>query len=221
MGRKDDGPIFRNTGEVLRTTFPSVRLSGDTIDFLHKFDNGKTDGITCWRVSSVERRSGSNIEGVGLFAVDQISVGTVLGIKQGHILSEAEVYKNADVIKGSHQQIGPNEFLAGFLPEEVDRNLIGYNHSCDSNARIVVLKGVPLAFLVANKPIEEGEEISTDYSVSTASNTHEILACKCGSPKCRHVIKPATDWKRKEIQDLGAGDFPWFVQELIDKSKNE
>lgn len=191
-------------------------LSTAAWEYLGKFDHGQTDGITCWRSDSIKRKEGSKIEGVGLFALEDIEPGKVIAIKPGHVVYGTTIKDNVEVIRGSHQQIGPNQFLTGLTKEEVERNLVGYNHSCDPNARVVVIKDVPLAFLISKKPIQKAEEVTVDYSVCHTSDTHRIFLCNCGSSKCRGVIQPGSDWMAEDFQKAHAGEFPYFIQEKID-----
>lgn len=55
------------------------------------------------------------------------------------------------------------------------------NHSCEPNAGIV--RNV---FLVAMRDIEKNEEITFDYSITTADNW--TMECGCGAPSCRKII---------------------------------
>ncbi len=205
--------------EQLKAENSNLIFSPAALEYLKKFDAGETDGITCWRDIDIERKQGSSIQGVGLFAKADIEANHVIAIKPGRVVSEGTVRENAEVIKGTHQQIGQNSFLAGLTPEEVDNNLVGYNHSCDPNAKVVVIKDMPLAFLVSKKPIEKGGEITTDYSVSFTSNTQEILACKCGSENCRHHVQPGENWKNDKFQHEHFDDFPGYIKELIKESQ--
>jgi hypothetical protein len=59
------------------------------------------------------------------------------------------------------------------------------NHSCEPNAGF--LHGEPV--LYALRDIEPGEEIAWDYSTSI-SEPGWSMACRCGSPRCRGVIRP-------------------------------
>lgn len=198
---------------------PGFRYPTGAQAFVELLEMGRSDGVSCWRSESVERREGSDIEGRGLFATEDIPVNTLIAIKQGHVVSSGDVKDNAAVIQGSQQQIGPNEFLAGLTEEEVDRNLVGYNHSCDPNATVVIPKGASLAFLVTRKPVTQGQEITADYSASQMTNTHLLKLCRCGSPECRGVVAPLWDWEDEKIQERYRGEFPWFIQEAIDEQK--
>ena len=57
------------------------------------------------------------------------------------------------------------------------------NHSCDPNCGVT-----PSLDLVAIRDIPEGEELTFDYS-TTMLERHWTMECKCGSSKCRKVIR--------------------------------
>jgi SET domain-containing protein len=59
-----------------------------------------------------------------------------------------------------------------------------YNHSCDPNAYQRELgDGREEVYIVARRPIAEGEEITVDYIVNTAGGN--TWPCNCGSARCR------------------------------------
>jgi len=57
------------------------------------------------------------------------------------------------------------------------------NHSCDPNTA----SAGACDFDVALRDIEEGEEITTDYSIL---NLEEPFECACQTPVCRGVVRP-------------------------------
>lgn len=185
--------------------------------FLASIETGETDGISCWRSDSAERRDGSEIEGIGLFATQAIPTNSLIAIKQGQVVTNITIKDNAEAINGSHQQIGPNQFLAGVTREDADKNLVGYNHSCDPNSKVVLIPGVHLSFLVSRKDIQAGDEITADYSVSQMSDTHRMFMCQCGSDNCRGIIQPGWDWQDPDFQARYPGEFPDYVQQEIDE----
>lgn len=186
--------------------------------FLERVEMSRTDGMSGWRLDSV-RRGESPIQGEGLIAVTEIPANTLVAIKQGHVLTEEEVIKRAAIIRGSQQQIGPDQFLAGRTVGEVGRNLIGYNHSCEPNARIMLFEGISLAFLVTNELIKPGIEVTVDYAVSETSSTHHLEPCQCHADNCRTVVAPESDWQSEELQRKYKGEFAWFVQDAIDAQR--
>jgi hypothetical protein len=195
-----------------------LALSREAYNYLEAIDAGETDGVSCWRSPSVVRRDGSDIEGVGLFAEQDIAANTLIAVKQGRVVDRRTVKDNTEVMQGSHQQIGPDQFLAGLTAEEVDKNLIGYNHSCVPNAKVVLFEGVPLSFVVTDKPIAKGDEITVDYSLSQATDTHALRRCQCGNgDRCRDIIMPAYDWMTPEYQVEHEGDFAWHIRDKINE----
>ena len=178
------------------------------------------DGVSCFRMDCVERRGGSNIEGRGLFATRDIEATELLAIKGGRIVSEEAVCQMTTdgILHGSQQQLGENMFLVGLSSEEEDLNLVGYNHSCDPNAVVILPPDVEkeqVSLLMADRDITEGEEITVDYSVSNISNTHRFF-CNCGSPECRRIIQPFTDYLAPHFQERHKGKFPSYIQARID-----
>lgn len=188
---------------------------------------GRTDPVAAWFSPAIARRDGSAIAGQGLIAVTEIPENMLVAIKPGHVIDSRTVNERADVLKGSQQQIGPDQFLAGIAMdsdpadeaaalEAVDKNLVGYNHSCNSNAEIVLVRGASLAFLVTRRLVKPGEELTTDYSVSQMTNTH-FMICNCGSPACRGIIAPLWDWEDPDFQAQHSGEFPWYLRAAIDE----
>lgn len=194
-----------------------VALSAEARKFLKQVEKGKTDGIAAWFDSTVQQTDHSRIQGYGLIARSDIPAHTLVAIKQGYVLTENEVREFADIIHGSHQQIGVDRFLSGRTASEVKKNLIGFNHSCVPNAYIKLTDNFSVAFLVTRKPIVAGREITTDYGVWGDSATHFIADCSCGARSCRQVIDPTRDWQNREFQERFVGEFPTFMQEKIDR----
>ena len=56
------------------------------------------------------------------------------------------------------------------------------NHSCDANCAYQGLN------VMTNRAIKKGEELTLDYAVFL-DHTMEPFECKCGSSKCRGLIK--------------------------------
>lgn len=142
--------------------------------------------LESWRAPSVEKREGG-VEGVGLFTTQAIPEDQLLALKGGRLVTEKTIKEHSEVVNGSHVQVTPNLFLAGLTPDEVDKTLIGYNHSCEPNAYIdgqIALRSM--------KPLEGGEEVTVDYATSFSSDT-QVFVCHCGSPDCRGIIQPSLD----------------------------
>jgi len=192
-----------------------------THKLIQEIDQRLKDGCSCWRSDQVERRRGSRIEGRGLFAKEPIGTQNVISIKGGRIVNEATIRDMTarNVTHGSQQQIGIDAFLVGLTPDEEDVNLVGYNHSCNPNACITLTEESRIALLVTRKNIKKNEEITTDYSVSQMSNTQRFL-CNCGAKNCRGIIQPRYDFLHKDFQKTYKGEFPRYIQTIIDDIDN-
>ncbi|HEY4963466.1 MAG TPA: SET domain-containing protein-lysine N-methyltransferase [Candidatus Saccharimonadales bacterium] len=195
--------------------------SAEFMQFIMDVDQTIADGVTSWRRDGVERRDGSEIEGQGLFTTIDIEQHEILAVKGGRVVNEAEVRKLTaeGTLHGSQQQIGLDLFLVGLTEAEEDKNMIGYNHSCSPNAFFTwSLNNMSMfgtAFLVSRKAIPASQEITTDHSVSHVSKTHRFV-CNCQSPDCRVIIQPRYDYLSPEFQKQYKGEFPVYIQELID-----
>ena len=164
-------------------------------------------------------RKGSDIHGQGLFANENVPANTIIAIKPGRILRRKEVLSLLSALRGSHQQIDWHTHLGGISPEEVDRNLVGYNHRCDPNARVVLAPGIPLAFLVTRDAIPGGSsrasEIGVDYSVANPTSTHRIFECNCHAENCRKTVNTGWDWLNAESREKNRTEFPSYVRQTI------
>lgn len=72
---------------------------------------------------------------------------------------------------------------------ELDERSVAFNHSCDPNLAVT-----PGNVLVARRPIEPGDELTYDYSVTVLASPFTwtwSMACGCGSPACRGTIRRA------------------------------
>src|SRR6185503_2336041 len=61
------------------------------------------------------------------------------------------------------------------------------NHSCEPNAGIV--KQNNKLYVIAIENIVKGNEIAIDYSTILGRDDSWTMSCKCGSPRCRRIIK--------------------------------
>ncbi len=114
--------------------------------------------------------------GLGVFANRDLAPGDVILEVDGPIIDFAETKRR-----------GPRECMAiqiGF-DRYIDTKAPGVfvNHSCEPNAGIRNDK-----YLVALKPIPQGQEIRFDYS-TTMEEQSFTMQCLCGAPSCRKVIR--------------------------------
>ena len=127
-------------------------------------------------------------KGRGLFAVQPIARGTLLMEMKGWLASTADLHDDWLAM-----QVGNDLWLCsdGTLTDDCG------NHSCDPNAGFVT--GEPV--LYALRDIAAGEELCWDYSTSL-SEPGWTLHCRCGSPKCRGVVRAWPELTQQERERL-------------------
>lgn len=152
---------------------------------------------------------GSQVEGVGLFAKEDIKKGEIVFIKAGHIVGLEETLKLNKDIGEYDTQITDDFFLCPKSKDEIENLAIHFNHSCDPNAG----PDGQVSF-VALRDIKSGEEITCDYG---SFQTYPYrLECNCGSKNCRKVIT-GDDWESPELQNRYGNNFSWFILKKIKK----
>jgi hypothetical protein len=114
-----------------------VLLPPDALPALDKIERGETDSVSSWHSSAIERPDLGPMERRGLFALEDIPENKLIAIKRRCDLSD-------------------------LTQEEVLKNLVGYNHSDDPNARIILPEGVSLEYVVTSRSIAAGEEVTVD-----------------------------------------------------------
>ena len=162
--------------------------------------------IKCYWSPKTELKK-SKIEGIGLFAKDNISKGEIISIKAGHIVQLEEAMRSNKEFEEYDLQIHDNFFLVPKRKEEIKDLVIHFNHSCNPNAG----PDGQITF-VAIKDIKKGEEITCDYA--TINTCPYRLECNCGSKNCRKIIT-GKDWKIKELQERYGNNFSWFILKKI------
>ena len=121
------------------------------------------------------RVSDSHIEGKGVFAMRRFKKGeVVLRWDTSHRLTKTETdrldegtKRYVTFSKGSYIHMQPPERYV--------------NHSCDANTYVRDFCDV------ARRDIRKGEEITADYSEEGVPDLN--MDCRCGSEKCRRVIR--------------------------------
>jgi agmatinase len=121
-------------------------------------------------------RVGATTVGRGLFVTRDFAEGEEILVFTGKEIDFA-----GSLAKGDREcdafQIGPDRYL------DLDPPGVFINHSCDPNTG--VRDGVRL---VALGDLRSGEEIRYDYS-TTMDEDHWTMECRCGSRRCRGVIR--------------------------------
>ena len=110
--------------------------------------------------------------GKGLFAVNKIKKGKVIGLLHGKVC----FWNNDDrkLNDDYFMQVDWDKWLYVLPPERY------LNHSCEPNA------GIKGRRVIALRNIQKDEEITVDYDLFEYWNQ---MSCSCGSKKCRKVIK--------------------------------
>ncbi|MFA5188968.1 MAG: SET domain-containing protein-lysine N-methyltransferase [Patescibacteria group bacterium] len=155
------------------------------------------------------------VEGLGLFALESIKKGEIIGIKAGHILTK-DTLKNIGGLKSNigqaMLQISDEFFVGPLKEEEIKDSMMSVNHSCKPN--IGILGNV---ISVAMRDIGQGEELTNDYAMWLSDNKYQ-LECKCSQQGCRRVIT-GNDWKMPNLQQKYKGYFSQYIQRKIDGEK--
>ena len=121
----------------------------------------------------------SRVEGLGLFAKRAFDPGDC--IRHVNVVREitdaaplrpeaAERFDHCDYVDGK-------VLLIGFP----DRHL---NHSCDPNAYVRYDAGD--SYIIARRPVEVGEEITSDYNINISGGT--AWTCHCGATRCLGTV---------------------------------
>lgn len=158
----------------------------------------------------IEVRS-SKVNGMGMFAKEDIKKGGIVFIKGGHILTRKEVFSSG--IINSYLPIDDDYVIGARNKEEEASIKLCNNHSCNPNCGV---RG-EITF-VAMTDIAQGTELTIDYCM--VDNEDYIIDCKCGNPNCRGKIT-GFDWKQKKLQEKYKGYFARYLQDKIDKLQSE
>lgn len=105
-----------------------------------------------------------------------------------------------------------------FIEQTLSENCMFFNHSCDPNCGFQALDS---SLVVAIRDIEPGEELTYDYQcMDTEASFYDGLECKCGSFKCRGVLRfdlyRNVDWQNAFYKYSGA-----YVKRKIDELKTK
>lgn len=143
----------------------------------------------------------------GVFAVEPVSVGELISVWSGFIVSVERLAHLPDEIRRHTIQVEDNLYLASYLPDEPADYI---NHSCDPNAGLV-----GQLTLVALRDIQPGEEVTFDYATAD-STPYDEFDCMCGAQNCRGRIT-ANDWRNPELWRRYKGHFMPYLQRRIDR----
>jgi SET domain-containing protein len=147
----------------------------------------------------------SLIQGVGVFALEPISRGTViLRVDDSRVVDEKRPLRPEDGELSIHRDFLPDGTVT--LMRSPERHI---NHCCEPNSFIYSVDRE--RFLRAKHDIAAGEEIFTDYALNAVDG--DEWECRCGVPACRRYHKCdfftlAPQLQREYLPYLD----PWFAQ---------
>lgn len=144
-----------------------------------------------WLNSKAEARQ-SNIEGLGVFAREDISKGEYLAVLGGVIVPKAEIEEYWRTVGHVGIQVNDNFFIVPTTRQELEVKGV-FNHSCEPNIGF----NDSITF-IAIRDIKAGEELVFDYAFN--ETYHHGFDCNCQIKNCRKHIT-ADDWKLEEIKN--------------------
>lgn len=141
----------------------------------------------------------SMIHDVGVFAGENFTKGSYLGLYGGTVLTDEE-WENERNGQGQFIFVIHHGRQGVVLDGEVGptNELKHINHSCEPNARMVELfeEDSWYVVVVAIRDINIGDEITHDYGLTTEDPDDPDLKipCNCGSAKCRKRLFEYREW---------------------------
>ena len=156
-----------------------------------------------WLNKKVQSKENSKIDGIGIFAIENITKGEIVMIPGGIVvpINDLDFYKEKMGQVGI--QIDDNFFLSPISRDEILKNG-AVNHSCNPNL------GVDGTILIrAIKNIEAGEECVIDYAF--CYTLLDEFECNCGNLLCRERIT-GNDWQIKSLQEKYSDYFSHFIK---------
>lgn len=139
----------------------------------------------------------SPINGKGIFAKKTINKDEVIAIWGGKVYSYNEIIrigKKWPRIVNYAIEVSPGFFLGPIDQKDLEASE-KFNHSCDPNSKVV-----GQIVLVASKRILPNTEVCFDYESTDSLLLRDApLVCKCGSKKCRKILRG-----RHKIQRLSS-----------------
>lgn len=149
----------------------------------------------------------SPIHGWGIISVKKIFKGEIISVHGGIIVPKADVLKYQKIMGHVGIRIDENFFICPSKREELKKSG-AFNHSCNPNC------GHSFGtHFIAIKDIKPKEELTIDLAIN--ETFFKPFHCRCGSVKCRKVIRPI-DWRKKDIQKrLKKYYSPWLRDDYI------
>lgn len=170
-----------------------------------QFDDVPAPAAECWLHPAVEVRE-SVIEGRGLFARESFDAGAAVSRLGGRLVTDSELDEIFRTSDGYVDTISVCDGINLVLPPRVAN---GYgNHSCEPN-----LWWSDAYTLVTRRPVDAGEELTSDYGTSSDSADF-VMPCSCGADRCRGRVT-GRDWQRPELVEIyGQHWVPGLLQKI-------
>lgn len=157
-------------------------------------------------VSPKAKTMKSQIEGAGLFAIEEIKKGEIVAIKGGHVMGLKQRREVENEIEDSYIQIDHDYWIGALTNSEVQGNKMFINHSCEPNVGIIG----QISF-VAMRDIRKGEELTYDWAMEMDDGEGTWrFECKCNRPSCRKTLT-SEDWKNKELHERYGDYFSAYI----------
>ena len=160
--------------------------------------------VRTWISPKATKGAPSEISGRGLVAVDGISMGEVVAVKGGHIVTTQQLRSLPARLQNSDIQITDDLHLVALTDDEYEAVMLFINHSCEPNVGFA-----GNVVLVAMRDINAGEELTTDYALF--DDYEGFMDCMCGRPTCRRRVD-GRDWMKPALQERYRGYFSWYLQ---------
>lgn len=148
----------------------------------------------------------SPIHGWGIIAVKKIKKGEIVAVHGGIIVPKKDIIQYQKIMGHVGIRIDKDFFICPSTRLELEKSG-AFNHSCDPNCGHSIGTN-----FIAIRDIIPGEELNIDLAIN--ETYFKPFKCRCGSLKCRKIIRP-TDWKKKDIQKrLKKYYMPWLRTRL-------
>lgn len=147
---------------------------------------------------------GSDVEGTGLFAGQDIPIGRWVIEYIGEVLSTSEYeYRSQYYAKTNCNFVATSNYNF-IIDSSRSGNIARFsNHSCNPNATakdVIDNNGIVRIVLRAKKHISKDREIVWDYN-EIVDTERELIACRCNSSKCRKTMNRVLAGKEKKERD--------------------
>jgi hypothetical protein len=116
----------------------------------------------------------SRIHGKGVFTSRDLKKGEVVLRWRPKILNKSDIKKLSATQKHYIYRVSKDKYFLMSPPEKY------VNHSCDPNTKVKNYSDVAI------RNIKRGEEITSNYG---KEGSFSSFICKCGSKKCKGLIK--------------------------------